>query len=422
MSNDPAYEEIKLTPEVVLRALSEIEYIDKKVGFEKGEELAAKFAFTQEQFNEAQEIWEEARRRNASSIPRIEGKDDEYSYEVLRLDDALGIFVGNITNCCQKVDGLGESAMLHSMIEKSGRVFVVRDRNKKIVAQSWLWRNGNIICFDNVEIPNSADNYKNQQAVYDILKTAAKELCDKDSEVLEQLVENGKIDKSKAELMKVKKVTVGMGNTDIDAIRNNCDPSKADLENRLPLQSKDYDLYTSDSRQQVILYEAEDYEKNDEVAVVMHTDENIEKTSKDITVTDIKTIVAIEGEFDEQELSNYTEISTTSDLAKLYGVDKEKLSLVMGTDWFMLYSENEKDIVVHKMLKSPSSGIKMKSIREQREAVDMLMHKGKEISMEFENDRVYKAAKLMIKNMEKKYTMNIEDDEDRIRVSEIEER
>jgi ribosomal protein L18 len=78
------------------------------------------------------------------------------------------------------------------MKERSGRVFVVRDE-KKIIAQAWLWRNGNTICFDNLEIAKKSNTYENQTAVYDILKKVAKELCDKDSEVVDRLVEEGKI-------------------------------------------------------------------------------------------------------------------------------------------------------------------------------------------------------------------------------------
>jgi len=91
----------------------------------------------------------------------------------------------------------------------------------------------------------------------------------------------------------------------------------------------------------------------------------------------------------------------------------------MGTDWFMMYSEDEEKIQVNRMYKSLSSGIRKKNVREQKEAVQMLMDKGKNISMEFENDRVHRAAKSMVRHMQKRYTMKVADEGDRIFVSEI---
>ena len=437
ISQDPDYSEFKITPEVVLKAMSKRKYLGKKTGFEKGEELAQKFSFTQEQFEFAQQIWEEARGREASSIPRIEGKENEYSYEVLRLDDATGIFIGNITNCCQKVGGAGETAMLHSMTEKNGRVFVVRDANNKIIAQSWLWRNGNTICFDNVEIPNSVNNKKNQDMAYEVLRKAGKELCEKDKEVLEELVSEGKIDKDKAGKIRAMKVTVGRGNTDINDIRYNTDSRIEDKERKFPIeQGKNYNndsLYVSDSRTQVILYQDEEYVENSDVFIptlALHRDENVEKTANEISRAELKTIEAIDCEIDSEVEENYENVNTVYDFANMYGVEPEELKLVMGTDWLMLYSENEENIEVHKMLRSPSSGIIKKSVREQKKAVKRLMDKAaeqnKSITMEIENDRVYEATKTMIKHAKKNYEMTVEEEKSyggrRIEISGIESR
>ena len=425
MSKDPDYVGQELTIASVLRAIRKIKYNNRKVGFEKGEELAQKFAFSQEYFEIAQEIWQEARKREASAIPRVQGQEGRYSYEVLRLDDAIGIYAGNITNCCQKLGGAGETSMLHSMKEKHGRVFVVRDKSKRIIAQSWLWRNGDTICFDNVEIPRNADNQKNQDVIYEVLKKVAKELCDKDVEVVDKLVKDGKLDKKTGELIKAKKVTVGEGNTDIKAIADNENEEIEDKECKYPIGNGEYykgidveTLYTSDSRQQVILYMVDDYKKEeDQPIIAIHMDENIEKNCLDLTNSELKMMREIEREIEEE-----SEIDTVAGLVEQYEVEPEELNSVIGTDWFMLYSEKDEEITVHKMLKSPSSGIMIKSIREQREAVKMLMDKGKAISMEFENDRVHKAAKSMVKHMQKRYTMKVADEGDRISVSEIQTR
>jgi len=425
LSKDPDYANQEITPIVVLRALSEISYNDTKVGFEKGKELAQKFVFGQEYYELAQEIWDEARKREASTIPRVQGKDGRCSYEVLRLDDATGIYAGNITNCCQKLGGAGETAMLHSMKEKHGRVFVVRDESQRIIAQSWLWRNGDTICFDNVEIPISADNKENQDAIYAVLKKVAKELCDKDAEVVARLLEEGQIDEETAKRMRAKKVTVGKGNTDIDEIARNDNEELEDDECKEPIGVNKYykgtdeeKLYISDSREQVILYKEENYKKEEnQVNISIHFDDNTTKNCLELTNSELRMMRNIEEEVQED-----SKIDTIVGLLEQYEVKPEELNAVIGTDWFMLYSEKDEDITVHKVLKSPSSGIMRKSIKEQRQAVQMLMDKGKNISMEVENDRVHRAARSMVRHMEKRYTMKVADEEDRMMVSEISQR
>ena len=436
ISKDEDLRDKKVTPELVIRMLGERKYDKVKVGFERGVELAQKYGFSQQQFEEAQEIWEEAKKREASSIPRVEKKEEEYSYEVLRLDDAVGIFVGNITECCQKVGGFGETAMLHSMKEKNGRVFVVRNASNKIIAQAWLWRNGNTVCFDNVEVPHKEEGIKkNQDMIYEALKKAARDICEKDAEVIDSLVAEGKIDKEKGDLMKVKKVTVGKGNTNVHAITGNTDPDLEDDENRYSLEvAKEYngkELYTSDSRNQVIVFKAEDYVSGADVpTLAIHRDENVEKNVSELSYAEIKTIKNIEMELDPEAKEDFEHIKNSAGLAEMYGVEAEELKFIRGTDWFMLYSENEESIEVHRMLKSPSSGIKKKSIKEQKETMKRLMDKaaeqGKAISMEIENDRVYEAAKVMIKHIKKDYEMEVAEEEGykghRIEISGVEGR
>ena len=76
--------------------------------------------------------------------------DDEYTYEMLDLDDPLALAVGYITKCCFLIDGLSKESLYHSISNKNGRTFIVR-KNGELIAQSWAWRNGNVLCFDNVE-------------------------------------------------------------------------------------------------------------------------------------------------------------------------------------------------------------------------------------------------------------------------------
>lgn len=89
--------------------------------------------------------------RTESSIPRIIGEIDEYSYEILRLDDMESLVVGNKTDCCFTVLGNGYSCLKHAVTSKNGRILVIK-KNGEILAHSWLWRNGDLLCLDNIEI------------------------------------------------------------------------------------------------------------------------------------------------------------------------------------------------------------------------------------------------------------------------------
>ena len=86
-----------------------------------------------------------------STICRVSGERDNYTYEVLRYDDFESLAVGNKTDCCFTVLGNGYSCLKHGVVSQNGRIFVVK-KDGEIIAHSWLWRNGDLLCFDNIEI------------------------------------------------------------------------------------------------------------------------------------------------------------------------------------------------------------------------------------------------------------------------------
>lgn len=94
------------------------------------------------------------RQRQYSTIPKVQGKIDNYEYEILDLDNPLALSVGYLTRCCFLIDGLSKQSLYHSISSKNGRTFVVR-KDGELIAQSWTWRNGNVLCFDNVETRGS---------------------------------------------------------------------------------------------------------------------------------------------------------------------------------------------------------------------------------------------------------------------------
>lgn len=113
------------------------------------------------------------RERQYSSIPKVNGNIDEYEYEMLDLDDPLALAVGYITRCCFLIDGLSRESLYHSISNKNGRTFVVR-KDGELIAQSWVWRNGNVLCFDNVE---TRGNYS-YDTLLDVYQKASGELLE----------------------------------------------------------------------------------------------------------------------------------------------------------------------------------------------------------------------------------------------------
>jgi hypothetical protein len=113
------------------------------------------------------------RERQYSSIPKVKGNIDNYEYEMLDLDDPLALAVGYITRCCFLINGLSRESLYHSISSKNGRTFVVR-KDGELIAQSWVWRNGNILCFDNVE---ARGNYS-YDTLLEIYQKASEELLD----------------------------------------------------------------------------------------------------------------------------------------------------------------------------------------------------------------------------------------------------
>lgn len=100
--------------------------------------------------NETLTLHENMLKRTSSTIPRISGVCGEYTYEVLKLQDMEALTVGKRTDCCFTVLGVAKECLKHAVTSKNGRILVVR-KNGQLVAHSWLWRNGNLLCLDNIE-------------------------------------------------------------------------------------------------------------------------------------------------------------------------------------------------------------------------------------------------------------------------------
>ena len=358
------------------------------------------------------QIFNIGKTRTFSSIPRVEKTTENYTYEILRLDDPLALAIGTLTDCCQELGNAAEMCVEHSMVDKNGRVFVVRDADGQPIAQSWVWRNKNVVCFDNIEIPDKAfkravkeDPLKGRKNltsdIYDLYKMAAKDLIAEDERVYKQLLEEGKITQEQYDGLKVSRVMVGLGYNDIaERISNNSDSVKdnavkpLDFEPIIPLSRG---LYTNDSIDQYILEET-DY-KNDYngETLAVHNDHYLEYSDENMKQQQLLTLGKLDlvteqgsntlqtalAEFDSEETK------PVSLLAVNYGLNPETTRIVMNSNFAIVLDRREDKITIADLLFNTKidNGVQQIDISPQVEmqiniALNQLMLDGNELNID----------------------------------------
>lgn len=177
--------------------------------------------------NETFQLHDEMLKRTESTIPKIQGNLGEYSYEVLDLQDMESLVVGNKTDCCFTVLGNGYSCLKHACTSKNGRILVIK-KNNELIAHSWLWRNGDLLCLDNIEL----SKFINEVNFLDVYLRFADELINEsfkyegyDSCIKNVTIGYTNFDKPNEELKKYPCL-----------ISNTCDLEKKDFGKRIGLK------------------------------------------------------------------------------------------------------------------------------------------------------------------------------------------
>lgn len=133
--------------------------------------------------------------RIVSSIPDVQGKVGNCSYQMVDMHGAEILSNGiekyivgdkSISSCLTPA-GKASSCLKHGALNPNGRFFKVTYKNK-IVAYSWVWRSGEVLCFDNIEVTESI--YNLDDADY-IIYTAYKEAADAIIKITNINEENG---------------------------------------------------------------------------------------------------------------------------------------------------------------------------------------------------------------------------------------
>lgn len=377
-----------LTLEAARDYVKSIVYEDIEIGNEGVAEQAKLAGYTQEDFEELQKLYNEGETRDFSSIPRIQGKLNGYTYEMLRCDDPLTLTIGHFTDCCQEINNAGQTSMEHSMVSPDGRVFVVRDNQGRIAAQSWFWRNQYVGCFDNIEIPDKIfDLYEKEhpevgkqgltKEVLEVYKKAATELMKEDEKVYKELLENEIITQEQYDSLLLGKVTIGLGYNDIaDAIES--DKSLHEENEIVGVKKTDRlpNPYT-DAGKQYGIVQRENIVKSDEPNLYVHQDEIPVYDSNNMTNTILLTMKRMEQAHDRDNLAYVREQGEDENtsksqkiingIAEEYELNPDITKIIATARIAIIYSkENEKTKIADVF----SAPIKSDLTQEQREKAE----------------------------------------------------
>lgn len=124
-------------------------------------------------------------KRVVSTIPRVIGKtEDNYSYEVLKLDDPVIMTLGYQTGCCFRLNGQSKEFLRYCSESIYARVIVIKNEAGEICSMIPIIRNGNVIVGNSIETNSKGDNRK----VYHALERAYDDILKISSDYEEQPV------------------------------------------------------------------------------------------------------------------------------------------------------------------------------------------------------------------------------------------
>ena len=161
-----------LSPRFVAEHCKMREYEDVNEGNEELAGIIGEYGYSQEDFEHIQEVYDKAKTMKDSYVIVAEKTDEKarISFRILEKDDPLGFVLGDITNCCQHIGGVGEKCVDEGYLNPNSGFLVfeqsVKDENgnetgeTEILGQAWIWYDPQTktVCFDNIEIPTKILN------------------------------------------------------------------------------------------------------------------------------------------------------------------------------------------------------------------------------------------------------------------------
>lgn len=289
----------------------------KKLNFiHKGEPLTEKV--------EGIKLYDSYRFRLYSSIPDIKGKIDNCEYQMVDMHGEEIISNGiekyivkdKLISSCLTPSGKASSCLKHGAINPNGRFFKVTYQDK-IVAYSWVWRQGEILCFDNIEV--TENSYKLDNPEY-IIYTAYKNAADAIRKVTNEKENSG------IKLVIIGRNDIDVSNQFIDKLERVNDYT----ENLFKPNSED-NLYLEDSskKQLILSGKYSDDLKTDDVEPIYKYRRKEIKRFSDIDKEDLrKKINSIYFDYCLENNNKYEKITTNY------------IDGYLNEDWYVGYKKN----------------------------------------------------------------------------------
>jgi len=154
----------ELTPEKCINAILKTQYeLEGNSIVKPGNEILADYSsaygYNIETFNSLQKLHEEAKKiKPMLKIAEPEDITTEQIKYLASLKDAqITPFLGNLTNCCQTINGAGKECLKYGLTSENSTFMAIAKQGEENLplAQAWVWYNEKekTICLDNIEIP-----------------------------------------------------------------------------------------------------------------------------------------------------------------------------------------------------------------------------------------------------------------------------
>mgnify|MGYP004564153757 CR=1 FL=1 len=294
-------------------------------------------------------LYETYRRRIKSSIPDCCGEYHGLEYKLVDLhapeiiSNGIGKYLlpnAQKASSCLTPNGKAKTCLEHGAVNPNGRFFKIT-RNANIVAYSWVWRRGEVLCFDNIELTEEVEKIKDyEKVVYEIYLQAAKTL----TEMTRSETKRG-----------IKLVLIGRNEKDIKNSNIDHLPYLEKNTTHLFKPTSETEIYLKDSSEkQIILYGA--YSKNLDT-----TDVEAIYLSKRLKV---ESFFDLEKEKLEERMNAIYYDYCLQHSMKYHKIKNTYESGYIGEDWFVgmkkdsgfdfFYNKNDKRLFeeVKKILKS----------------------------------------------------------------------
>lgn len=371
-------------------------YNQKEKEVSKGNEelgsIASRVDITQDELHTAEKIFNIAKQREGSYIPPAKSTQKRYKGRILRPDDPMIVLAGNATNCCQKVGGVGGGSMMHAATENTGTIFLVEETDEngnviKPVAQSWVWRNNDRACFDNIEIPVAEQqrlsmtdgDIEAQQEILQIYKETAQNMIKVDEKVLKEMLRTGKITQSQFNQLVLKEVTVGVGYNDLGILEHSKLEKVEEADIILPKEAnksyygqtpwidsgrdsvvgKGAQLYlakgekieekTKENEQEQINYQQEKQEQLEDLPLLYSKEREVRRLkSHTIDKGVVEQIKGIEETVYRDKQKMLSGCESFEDIAKKYEMDPRNIQVHISRekDWYIIYEERGDEVYI----------------------------------------------------------------------------